>query len=339
MIANIHAKTDKILEEVAAKFTGKHILLTDELRPAIIKTGQQLAQTEKMLEDAVEDVTSNRPNSEKKQKLLDLSAQVEEETRAAQEDAQRRLVDGDKDKEFEGIKGYLKILSIATTLLGGGAETLSKDAKRHLAERITNLTASLLDILLREFPNQIFVELRKTMKMEDRVRSIFGLKGDDTIELRHVNLIDTVIDAYEFVFMGYPVRALFGHLGNVACQPVLRISIAAVKPGDMIADLVARIWEAEIDAGRGRKALVESISRLPPVNFLHLELSSHLLNRVFWDQWDTQNRLALLDAVAESLKKIGKGLNKDRLARQVKSGSKGERKEKDGLGEPGLGES
>ena len=99
---------------------------------------------------------------------------------------------------------------------------------------------------------------------------------------------------------------LLGTLEMSQVNLSLRISIAAVSHGDPIADLIARIWEAEIDAVRAKKSLVEAIGHLPPYSFLHMELSSHLLNRVFWNQWELQNRLALLDAAAKSLRKINR---------------------------------
>ena len=158
-------KTVAILKEIEEKGVGRHILLTNELKPAIINSGRQLAQIEKMLEEALEDVTTNRPNNEKKQRILDVASRIEEETRAAQEDARRRLEKDGKFGDFDAINRYIRIWSIAITLLGGGAETLKKETKRVLIGQITELTGAILDLLLKAFPRAIFDELRGSCKI------------------------------------------------------------------------------------------------------------------------------------------------------------------------------
>lgn len=134
------------------------------------------------------------------------------------------------------------------------------------------------------------------------------------------------MDSYEFSLLTYPLRLMFEHIGAAAGQKVLRASLASIQPDSDIENLVARIWGAEIDAVREKSALIAAIARLPPFPFLRLALSTHLLARVFWDHWETPNRLALLDAVNETLKPLSQTIDKGKVQRQIEKdkGNSGE---------------
>lgn len=294
------------IEDLPRPDKGKFALLTDEIRPDVVNNRSRLQNVQKRLKSAFEDVTSNRPNSREKQKLLDVAARVEESARSAKEDIFKDSGD-EKSNSLERLESPLRMWSIAIMLLGSGSEKLLKAPKRNLAHTIVRSTSLLLDELLKAFPREEFEQFKKTVSSEEELRSILDVPEGEEIDKRAVEFVTAIMDAYEFTLLGYPIRAMFGQLGNVAGQRVLFQSVSSVETTDTMDNLVARIWSAEISAKKGKNELIEAIRRLPPTPFLRLSLSIHFMERVFWNHWETENGLALLDAAEESIRPLGGG--------------------------------
>lgn len=89
----------------------------------------------------------------------------------------------------------------------------------------------------------------------------------------------------------------------------------------MVERLIAKVWAAEIGAAKAKKDLLGCIRELPPVWFLRVMLSTHFLGRVFWDHWERSNRLALLDVAAETIKPLGRDIDKGKIKRVVETSS------------------
>jgi hypothetical protein len=82
-------------------------------------------------------------------------------------------------------------------------------------------------------------------------------------------------------------------------------------------NLIAKTWSAEIDAAGARSALLEAISALPPAPFLRYSLSTHFMTRVFWNHWQKNNRLALLDAAEKCIIPLNRAIDKRRIKRII----------------------
>jgi hypothetical protein len=205
-------------------------------------------------------------------------------------------------------------------LLGAGSERLSKEPKRELALRIVQITSALIDEVLRKFPKVEFEELKAALLSEDQLREMFNISEGEAIDPEVPKFVSAIVDAYEFSLLGFPIRAMFEHLGNSAGHAVLRPSVSSVSTDHPIEDLIARVWAAEIDAVREKPELLRAIRKLPPTRFLRVSLSVYFMMRVFWTQWEQGNRLALLDAADETLGPISNGkIDKGRIQRLVKS--------------------
>jgi hypothetical protein len=246
---------------------------------------------------------------------LDIAAKVEATARDEREKAHEKVRAGNGD--WIRLESAAAIWGISIILLGSGSERLDKDSKRLLARRIVQLTSIILDQVLRMFPKVEFAALKEGLLSKDKIRAHFMVENDQDIEST-TEFIRTVIEAYEFQIVGFPIRLFLDYLGNSAGQSVLRPSVASVQSDHIIENLVARIWAAEIDATRERTPLLEAIHDLPPHAFLRTTISSFFLTRVFWNQWDRNNRLVLLDAAAECLSPLsGPQVDKGRLKRII----------------------
>jgi nucleoside phosphorylase len=313
---NVIAEMNAVLEDTRTSKPNNHILLTNDIRPVLVDHPGRHRALEDQLQKAVEDVKTNRSNAAEKQDILDVAARVESRAREAQEAAKfnfsKKAVGLD-----ESIDDSLRIWSISIVLLGSGSERLNREPKRELARLIVELSSVLIDKLLRSFPSSPFEGLRERLHQDDTLREVFSIPSEQPIPERHRALIDAVIDAYEFSVLGYPVRVVFEQLGNLAAQTVLRSSVSSVSPDDPMENLIARVWAAEIDAAKEKAALLDAINGLPVVPFLRYTLSTHFIARVFWNHWETANRLALLDAAEEALRPIAGTIDKGKVRRMI----------------------
>ncbi len=205
----------------------------------------------------------------------------------------------------------------ATILLGAGSERLSREPKRELALGIVQVASALIDQLLREFPHNEMNKLRTEMAQESALRFAFDVPAEEVLDPTLKDFVATVIDAYEFSLLGFPIRIIFEELGNVAGQTVLRPSVSSVQTDDIIENLVARVWSSEIDAAKSKTELLAAVRALPPSAFLRHTLSSHFMTRVFWNHWQRNNRLALLDAAVEAVQPLSGNIDKGRIQRMM----------------------
>jgi len=304
------------IRSLSSNAAQPHILLTDEIQPGLIKKQTRLKELEKKLERALDDVLNSRPNSAEKQQLLDVASLVEEGARSAQEEARRGGSD-DADDAVDRLVVPFRLWGVALVLLGAGAERLTKEPKRQIASQVVRLTSILLDELFRTFPKVEFEKFKKEAQSDEHLREVFGLNQGDDVPDDLREFVSAIVDAYEFSLLGYPLRAMLGELGNVAGQAVLGRSVSNVEVDTPLEELIAKVWAAEIDASKGRSALIAAINKMPVAPFLRVTLSTHFMTRVFWNHWEKSNRLALLDAAEECLRPVYGPIDKGRVRRLI----------------------
>ncbi|PDS29323.1 hypothetical protein, partial [Rhizobium phaseoli] len=316
--------TDRVVEKMTAALdrergvkSEKHILLTNQLRPTYVDHPEKIKSLQTQLEKAVSDVVTNRGNSSEKQKILDIAEKVESEARQFQE---HKSVDEETEqaiKNSDDLEQLVRLWNVAIVLLGAGSEKLDRKPKRELSRLIVETSSLIIDRLLRAFPTTQFDDLKIHISSDDSIRALFSIRPDAPILDKQKELVAAIVDAYEFSLVGYPMRAVLEQLGNLASQPVLRSSVSSVSPEDPMENLIARIWAAEIDAAKEKNSLLKAIDKLPPAQFLRISLSTYFMTRVFWNHWQPENRLALLDAAEESLKPLNQGIKKGELQRMI----------------------
>ena len=308
----------KIRSAIRMEVGETHILLTNTIRPALVGRPEKLRVFKKMLDSAVEDVVKEHPTGAKKQRMIDLAEHVDVAARSAQGSAQQP-VENEPDESL--VLEATRCWSIATVLLGSGSERLTKEPKRQLASEIVKTASALVDRSLKRMPKDLLGDLRRGVLGDEKLRKDLGIIDEGGQETDRLQLIQDLIDVYEFSLYGYPLHSIFSQLGNVAGQSVLGVSVASVVSDDLIETLIAKVWLGEIEATKAKKDLIGCIAKLPPVWFLRVMLVTHFLMRVFWDHWERGDRLALLDVAAETIKPLGRELDKRSIERAVETSS------------------
>lgn len=187
-------------------------------------------------------------------------------------------------------------------MLGAAAEHLRAETKQELATGLIDLAASLAHVWTEAFTRIDFEEIRKEFTSDETVKSIQNgsTEAGDGDEIRR-NL-GSMVDLLEFSMFATPMRRLLNHLCETARLKVLATSVERAEAPGEVQGVMHAAWLADIEGRRGHRKLMAAVKELPPSPFLRIVIATHLMTRVYWSQWDKDDRLRLLDAAELALK-------------------------------------
>ncbi len=302
--------------ELQATGNQTHILLTGEVQPTMLAKQDRLRTLTKQLYKAIEDVRSNSGNKEEKQRLLDLADQVRESTAIQTEQIKdREPNDGQADQER--IEFSVHVWAIGAVLLGSGAEHLDAETKRELSSLLVQLAALFVDQWTRIHTSVDFSEVKQELTSDDAIDSFIKKVGIDEDVEKTRKFVGTMVEALEMTVLAEPIRKTIHFLSEQARHKVLAKSISEAKIDGELERVICAAWLTDLDSKRGRKELSKAIAELPRAPFLRVALTTHFLTRVYWSHWQSENRLALLDAAEQLMRPLNVHIDKSGLKRLI----------------------
>jgi len=280
---------------------GRHILLTDAVRPAMLARQDRLDAIQKRFNKLTDDVKSGRGDVKRKQRMLDVADRVRE-TASGKSGLRDEVAPQEGKEGMEAFDAAVRHWIVATTMLGAGAEHLRAETKQELAAALIDMAASLSHAWTEAYTRVDFEEIRKEFTSDEVVTSIQNGTADpgDADETRRQ--LGSMVDLLEFSLFATPLRRLLNHLCETARLRVLAVSVERAEVAGEVQAVLHAAWLADIEGRRGHKALLAAIKDLPPSPFLRIVIATHLMTRVYWNHWDKEDRLRLLDAAELALK-------------------------------------
>lgn len=302
------------IDELRNRNPGENILLSEEISPATIRRRDAAERLKKRLQNAVDAVKKGASNLQEKQDLLDLQDRVREEA-----GRQRVSKDETADESWSERTAPLNRMgmnwTVATVLLGAGAEHLEAGDKRKLSALLVEGAAVFMDEWSRVQSEIDFDALKAAITTDE---ALAGMPGPDDIEEKR-KFVAGLIDIFEYTAMADPVRKIMTFLCEQARQRVLSPSVDAAEVEGLMEGLIKGTWLLDIDPERGRRPLREAMKDLPRATFLRMTLVSHYMTRMYWAHGKADDKLALLNAADEMLKPLEIDLDKARLKRLIES--------------------
>jgi nucleoside phosphorylase len=301
IVAHVLGQVDSVLSKLRADFAGTtNVMLTDEVRPSFLRRPGRIQGLQKRLTKAIEDVQQNKNDSAKKQRLLDMADRIRETAELETEKINERA-DG------EGISDLLEVplqsLYAGALLIGSGAEHLSAKSKRELAKLLVYLASQIMNVWTRAYAELDFDRLKNEVtKPEILDKFSEGRPDRERDETR--KLLLSLVDVLEFVILSSPFRRTVDWLCEQARHKVLAASVAKAEIEGELERVVYGMWFADIDGQKGKEILEGAIKGLPTAPFLRVNISTHLLTRVYWNHWKITDRLTLLDAAEQVLRPL-----------------------------------
>lgn len=304
------------IKELRAKNGVDHILLGEEIAPVKARDRGATDRLKKRLQSAVDAVKKGASNLKEKQNLLDLQDRVREEA-----GRQRENRDEEADEAWSERIAPLDRMgtawTIATVLLGAGAEHLEASDKRKLSALLIEGGAAFTDEWSRVQAEIDFKGLKEAITTDE---ALADMPGPPDIEEKR-KFVAGLIDIFEYSAMADPIRRTMTFLCEQARHRVLSTSVDAAEVDGLMEGLIKGTWLIDIDPAKGRKHLRETIKKLPRSTFLRMTMVSHYMSRMYWAHGKKDDKLALLDAADEMLKPLEIDLDKARLKRLIESGT------------------
>lgn len=295
-----------------------HLLLTDRVRPALMKNPEQIDVIQNRLKKTVEDIEHGRGDIAQKQKMLDLADRVREEVadRAKPQDGDPRK---EPDERIDiAIQGWF----VGTVLLGAGAERLGGEVKQILAALLIEFSTIIAHRASEQLLTLDFEEVKSRLLSDSSVLETLKASGEDRDDAAVQKLVRSLVDVLEYSIFASSFRRVLAQLCEGARRKVLATSVEKAKVEGQMQKVIHAAWLTDIESRRGKVALVAAIKTLPPLPFLRTALAAHFASRVYWNHWKKEDRLVLLSAAEECLKGLGVMKAKAELIRIIEASEK-----------------
>lgn len=313
VVRRVNAALQTSIDNFQLLADEEHVLLSDNVRPSSLASLDRLDTLRKRLSDTADDVRAGKGDTGRKQRLLDIADQIRE-TAVDKAGFGREMPE--RSDEEKNVDYATQSWAIAATLLGAGAEELDAETKQVLACNIVRLSSIIIHRWTLSNATVDFAEIKAELTTEKALQEATEGKvdKDDLGEIKRS--VEGIVDYLEFAFLAEPFRRITGHLCEAARLKVLAASIDKVQVVDPFEQLMLGVWMSDIDASRGKDRLKRSIKNLADVPFLRAVMATHFIMRVYWEHWNKEDRLQLLDAASNVLKPVAR-IDSGRLRRMV----------------------
>ncbi len=291
---------------------GEHILVGESISPINLRHPERMEILKNRLAKAADDVRQGMDNVDEKQELIDLGDRIRTEGGKQLENTVGKEVT--EDKFIRPLESALQIWTVATVLIGSGAEHLDAATKRLLAGSIVDVGAAIIDKWTKLQRSIDFKDLKEKLLRDDVIDSLPG--GDD--QKRKKETVSALIDILEFAALGDPLRKVLGFLCEQARNRVLATSVENAQVTGNMEKLLHSVWLMDLDSQKGKKFLNETLRGFPSATFLRLTTVAHLMHRVYWSHWKTDERLTILDSAEKLLVASTFSIKKSEITRKIK---------------------
>ena len=257
IFSRVYDELDAAASELRARNNKEPILLGEGISPANIRKRDATERLKKRLQSAVEAVKNGSSNLQEKQDLLDLQDRVREEA-----GKQRNIHDEEADQKWAEriapIDRVGLIWTVATVLLGAGAEHLEAPEKRKLSALLISSSAVFIDEWSRIQAEFDFEGLKKAITTDE---ALADMPGPADLEEKR-KFVTGLIDIFEYTAMADPLRRTMMFLCEQARQRVLAPSVEAAEVGGLMESLIKGTWLLDVDPARGRRPLRDAMKAL-----------------------------------------------------------------------------
>ncbi|GAA6203179.1 hypothetical protein [Aquicoccus sp. SU-CL01552] len=301
------------------------ILLSGELEGKLKFSHKKVSSLKSRVDQAVKSVENGDNQTKDKQQLLDASDEVRRSFSKFQDNvSEGGIEESDREPFVDSVRHW----SIATTLLGSGAEHLDASTKRELSSLIVQGLAAIIEDWTRRHDAFDFDGLRETLTSDENIdKFVSQSPGDRSVEEVR-KMFDRIIDGLRYVLIGMPFHRVVGHLCESARGPVLAKSVSQCEVSSEYQEMLKSIWLSDIDVQSGKENFDRVVKKFPDAPFFRFLVASHFLTRVYWSHAKKNDRLAVLEMADGMLKSTSINIGKHSLVRMIETDEKEKSKNK-----------
>jgi nucleoside phosphorylase len=288
------------------------ILLDGRIQPVVFRNPARLASLSKKVTAARIAVSEGASHRDEKARILDITERVNEDV------ADQALAD-EGEEDFARSEIHAKILNllehwtVATILLGSGAEGINGECRQKLSEAIIRGAEAFMEAILRQINDIDFVKIKDKIIADSNFREFIGSPDDKEFS----DIVSSIVDFVEFVSLSDQVDRIFDRLPDRASHRIVSNSVQKAEVIGKVQELIKLSWITNITPDKSKQDFIRAIHDLPHTQFFRATLTSILMMRVKWKVSDFDTRMALLDAAEEAVRPFNTTLDKGEMIRFV----------------------
>ncbi|MCW5688492.1 MAG: hypothetical protein KIT76_08110 [Pseudolabrys sp.] len=147
-----------------------HILTEQSFQPKLLSNQEKLRGLQAELDRAARDVADDKPNRDRKQRMLDVAERME--TEASRRSTKESESAAGPTAEDGRIGSAVGAWIVGVVMLGSGAEHLEADTKRQLVQDILELGTAAIDAWTRRYASIDFAKLKSDLTDEKSVNDL-----------------------------------------------------------------------------------------------------------------------------------------------------------------------
>lgn len=311
-VIRVIASLDAAIAEMPNR-NEPHILLSGALNPVVFKNPARLTNLSQKVTEARQALEEGASERDEKARVLDIADRVSEDV------AESNKPETDSpEPDAEDVRQFVSLSrswTIATILMGSGAESITGRGRQELAESIIRGAEAFLDATLRHTSSVDFERIKKQIIDDKDFRSSLNADNDNNFD----SIVSAMVDLIEFLALSDPLDRVFDQLPDRANHRIIGNSVEKAGTNSQIQDLIKRNWLTNIQPREAKSGLLQALHGLPKVHFLRASLTSIYMMRTKWRVPDMETRMALLDAAAEAVRPYNPSLDKGEVMRFVRT--------------------
>jgi hypothetical protein len=311
------SSVDRVIRALSSSITStpcngdNHMLLSGALSPVVLKNPARIRNLSQKVSQARAAVEEGASHRDEKARILDIAERVNEDVAEHSQRSPR-----EPEETSEALRDIIELIrswTVATILLGSGAESINGKDRQILAETIIYGGEALLDSVLKHLSALDFEEIKNQIVSDAEFRGHVGVDDDAEFEAS----VSALVDLIEFLALSEPLDYVFDSLPDRARHKIVGNSVAKARTETPIQALIKYNWLANINPAEAKAELLKTLHALPHVHFLRASLTTLYIMRVKWKVPEAETRHALLDAAEEAVRPYNPYLDKGEIIRFV----------------------
>lgn len=311
------------VDEAEARYGRNHIYNSAEQKLATLSSTSQLQGLTQGLLARATKMEDDRPDENlraEKQRILDAKRYVGGEVKNLIE-PEEVTVPEDIKIEFRLLDDLARALSLVSTGVGAGSESLGGDTKVALATLVLRLGHHFSDIWTRNRLRFDFSRMRNDLLSDDNIWKMVEEFGAEATQFDAIkNDLQLFIHGFELNAMAEPMGRVLWRISSAAGVKVLLPVLEKLTPETEVEHVIRSSWTIEIDAQKGKDSFRRSLGNYSGAPMMRVVLASHLLWRVFWHHYKSSASRHFVNSARRALRPLGMAPSNSRLE-HIKKGA------------------
>ncbi|EGE47466.1 Hypothetical protein APO_1683 [Acetobacter pomorum DM001] len=255
--------------------------------------------------DKLENADNSKNIRDEKQRILDTQSKVIGSLSQRNSSKDSELED-EIQVEFFILDGLSRASILCLTLLGSGSESINKHIKEDLLKTSIDTCSIFMDIWMYNRMRIDFKDIKNSLLSDTNISAFVKSINADESSIEKIRKdLATFLAFFQSNVLMEPINRVLSNLCGIAGVPVLSPIISHYKATDINAKILQSIWLLEASPDQGFQYIKSVFQNYNGASLLRVAISRFLLDRLYWQHYQTDNSRFFANAVKQVIKRTG----------------------------------